>query len=171
AGDASYTLTAAKEFGMTPAPTMNNAYVAPSWWQLGVGGCTVVGTGSPNLSNTWSRVSGGNYVGELCGGAANSTSTCAFTIVPTLTSDTVKRMALVGNASTAATVTATLVSVQYGTDPVIPINRAVSFTATATNGLNAGVFLMPVKANKKLTINISVTGSATHVGALLVFEN
>ncbi|MHB9132540.1 MAG: H-X9-DG-CTERM domain-containing protein [Armatimonadota bacterium] len=174
AADASYPLTAAKEFG-TPVTVSNAAYAAPSWWKLGVGGCTVVSTGgTPLTANTWSRVSGGNYVGELCGGAANTTSTCAFTIVPTLSSDTTKRMILVANATSAAAATATLVSIQHGTEPAIPIGQSVTSTGTsvATGGWsNGGMFLIPVRANTNLTINISVAGSATHVGALLVFEN
>ncbi|MHB9023945.1 MAG: type II secretion system protein [Armatimonadota bacterium] len=169
--DASYALVA-NEF-MTPVISNTTYYKPPSWWKLGVGGCTVVAPGgAPQTSNTWSRASGGNYVGTLCGGAGGSTYPASFTIVPTLSGNTAKKMALVANATTAATATATLVSIQYGTDPVIPINRQVSVTGDGGNlRSNAGVFLVPVIANKNLTINISASGSASNVGALLVFED
>jgi prepilin-type N-terminal cleavage/methylation domain-containing protein/prepilin-type processing-associated H-X9-DG protein len=146
------------------------------WWNYGTGGATDTGgsklSSGPQLQSwgtnaCWSTYSNVYYFRPF---GYNGSADVTLTIVPSVTTPTIKKMALMTLTDSATgSGTASLKSAQVGTGAALSNVGTVSVSGngTAYSG-NAGLFALPVKPSQNIVLTFSTSGANT--GYFLAFE-
>ncbi|MHB9131356.1 MAG: type II secretion system protein [Armatimonadota bacterium] len=165
--------------GGAPSPPANTVQIAPSWWTCDGSSTRLVGATATSCQGG-AMANGNSYMGDLAFlGTSTTPVSGSLTIMPNVTSPTTKLIGIGINTRYNTTVTqsatATLTTVQYGTDTPIPLNLSVSFadmTFPSARGLtNVVGVLMPFRPNTSVKLSFSLTTtSGTPAGVSLFFS-
>jgi len=123
----------------------------PTWWEMT--SCKVLGqTENSTYSNVgWNSAVTGTYYNKCL---LDSAGPCTTTIMPSVFSDTYKKLALVVVTATSGTMT--LTSIKVGTEPAKTLNMAISVAGSGLTA-QAGGFSIPCKVGVPVEITIART--------------